>query len=183
MTDLRLGPRLHGNDIAERRQRQPGTDVALLALRLILATCMGAHGLIKVFGFFGGPGLDTFSTVLRGFGFSHQVTALAWVTGVTEVFGSAALVLGLLTPLSAAGLFGIDMSIVVAKAGGGFFEGKGAGFEFELTMGVIALALLLAGAGRVSLDHFTPWGRRPLPYGIGGLVLAVVACVVITALF
>jgi putative oxidoreductase len=163
--------------------RYAGSDVALLVLRLILAACMGAHGLIKVFGFFDGPGLDTFGTVLQGYGFSHGITLLSWITGLTEVGGGVCLVLGLFTPLAAAGLFGTGMSIVLAKADGGFFEGKGTGYEFELTLAVIAFAVLLAGAGRYALDARTPWGKRPLPYGLAGLVLAVIASVVITAAF
>ncbi|KIF73625.1 hypothetical protein QR77_05805 [Streptomyces sp. 150FB] len=177
------GLNLTVNHPGEIERRYAGADVALLLLRLILAACMGAHGLIKVFGFFDGPGLHTFGTVLQGYGFSHQISLLSWITGLTEVGGSACLIVGLFTPLAAAGLFGIGISIVVAKADGGFFEGKGTGYEFELTLAVIALAVLLAGAGRYALDTFTPWGKRPLGYGAAGLVLAVVAAVVITAAF
>lgn len=176
-------PHLNINRSGPPDRRYAGTDMALLLLRLVLAACMGAHGLIKVFGFFDGPGLHTFGTVLQGYGFSHGITVLSWITGLTEVGGSACLVLGLFTPLAAAGLLGMGVSIVLAKADGGFFEGKGTGYEFELTLAVIALALLLAGAGRYALDAHTPWGKRPLAYGLTGLVLAVVAAVVITAAF
>jgi hypothetical protein len=48
-----------------------------------------AHGLIKVFGFFGGPGLERFEEVLQGFGFTSQLGPLSWLTGLTEVGGSA----------------------------------------------------------------------------------------------
>jgi putative oxidoreductase len=160
-----------------------GVAPALLVLRLILAVTIGAHGLIKVFGLFGGPGLGSFSKVLIGYGFTRAITPLAWLTGLTEVGCGVLLVLGLFTPLAAAGMLGVQLSVVWAKSGGGFFEGQGAGFEFELTLAVIALALLLAGPGRFSLDVNTPWWRRPLPFGLAGLLLAVIAAIVITALF
>jgi putative oxidoreductase len=162
---------------------QEGRAVALLLLRLILAATMGAHGLIKVFGFLGGPGLGSFSQALQGFGFTRGITLLAWVTGLTEVGSAVLLVVGLFTPLAAAGMLGIQLSLIWAKSGGGFFEGKGGGFEFELTLGVIALALLLAGPGRLALDAGTRWGRRPLPFGLAGLLVAVLAAIVINAAF
>jgi len=160
-----------------------GVAPALLILRMILAVTMGAHGLIKVFGLFGGPGLGRFSDVLIGYGFTRAITLLAWITGLTEVGGSVLLLLGLFTPLAAAGMLGIQLSVVWAKFGGGFFEGQGMGFEFELTLAVIALALLLTGPGRFALDVNTPWRRRPLPFGLAGLLLAVVASIVIRVLF
>ena len=162
---------------------QEGHAVALLLLRLILATAMGAHGLIKVFGLLGGPGLGSFSQVLQGYGFTRAITLLAWVTGLTEVGSAVLLVVGLFTPLAAAGMLGIQLSVVWAKSGGGFFEGKGGGFEFELTLAVIALALLLVGPGRLALDAGTRWGRRPLPFGLAGLLVAVLAAIVINAVF
>jgi putative oxidoreductase len=160
-----------------------GADTSLLVLRLVLAACMGLHGLVKVFGFFGGPGLHTFGRVLQGYGFSHGITALSWITGLTEVLGGAALVIGLLTPLAAAGLFGVGMSVVIAKSGGGFFEGQGTGYEFELTLAVIALALMMTGAGRYSVDAHSPLRHWPTRYGAGVLALAVVASIVITLAF
>lgn len=160
-----------------------GADVALLVLRVILAAGMGAHGLIKVFGFFGGPGLDHFEQALVGFGFTTHLRSLAWLTGLTEVGASALLVLGLCTPLAAAGLLGIAASVVVSKWRGGFFEGQGQGFELELTFAAIALALLLMGPGRLALDAKAPWGKQPLPYGVMGVVVAVVSAVTMYAAF
>jgi putative oxidoreductase len=176
--------------VEERALRAPdgrsgdaGRDVALLLLRLILAATIGAHGLIKVFGFFGGPGLSSFAEVLHGYGFTRGIALLSWVTGLTEVGAGVMLVLGLVTPMAAAGVLGIQLSVVWAKHGGGFFEGQGSGFEFELTLAVIALVLLLAGPGRLSLDASTPWGRRPLPFGLAGLLVAILASIVINAAF
>jgi putative oxidoreductase len=160
-----------------------GIDLALLILRVILAAGMGAHGLIKVFGFFGGPGLDSFEQALRGFGFTRDLRLLSWATGLTEVGAGALLLLGLFTPLAAAGLLSIGISVVVCKWSGGFFEGKGQGFELELTFASIALALLLAGPGRLALDVNRPWRRRPLPYGLAGFALAVVMSVITLVLF
>jgi putative oxidoreductase len=160
-----------------------GNDLALLALRLMVAAGMGAHGLITVFGAFGGEGLNAFGNGLRGYGFTSHLGLLSWVTGITEVGGGALLVIGLFTPLAAAGLLSVAISAVAVKFHGGFFEKSGRGFELELAFAVIAFAVLLSGAGRISLDVNTPWRKRPLRLGLVGLVLAVALAVVALVVF
>ena len=140
-----------------------------------LATWIGASlALVPALGiiFVGVSYLVSPTATARGFGFTSQVAPLAWATGLTEVGGGLLVLLGLLTPVAAAGLLSIAASAVVSKSSGGFFEGSGQGFELELTFAAIALALLLAGPGRLALDAYTPWGRRPLPYGLAALALA-----------
>src|SRR3954451_13482554 len=130
-----------------------GLDFGLLVLRLMLAVAMGAHGLMQVFGLFGGPGMAAFGTLLRGYGFSRNLEFLTWLTGITEVAGSVLLVVGLFTPLAAAALLGVGISAVRAKWAGGF--AGGAGFELEITLAAIAFALLLTGPGWYALDRHT----------------------------
>ena len=158
-----------------------GLDFGLLALRLMLATAMGAHGLMQVFGLFGGPGMAKFGSLLQGYGFTRNIEFLTWLTGVTEVAGAVLLVIGLFTPLAAAGLLGVGISAVRAKWGGGFSDG--AGFELELTLTVIAFALLLTGPGWYALDRHTAWRRKPLGFAIGGIILAAGGAVAVASLF
>ena len=158
-----------------------GLDFGLLLLRLMLAVAMGAHGLMQVFGLFGGPGMAAFGTLLQGYGYSRNLEFLIWLTGVTEVAGSVLLVIGLFTPLAAAGLLGVGISAVRAKWSGGF--AGGAGFELEITLAVIAFALLLTGPGWYALDRHTAWRRRPLGFAIGGMILAVGGAVAVGSLF
>lgn len=153
-------------------------ELALLVLRGILAVGMAAHGLVKVFGFFGGPGLSRYEQVLRMFGFTGHLSAIAWGTGLTEAGGGLLLLLGLFTPMAAAGQLSIAASAVVCKWHGGFFEAQGQGFELELTFAAIALALLFAGPGRFGLDASCPWGKRPLQFGLVALALAALSSTV-----
>ncbi|GAA4544713.1 DoxX family membrane protein [Amycolatopsis samaneae] len=157
-------------------------DLGLLVLRLALGAIMGAHGLQHLFGLFGGPGIGGFARALETFGYHKQTTLLSWVTGITEVGGSVLVIAGLFTWLGAAGLLGVAVNIVFAKFHGGFFQGSGQGFEFELLLGVVALALLFTGAGRIALDRNTPWRRRPFPFAVGGVLLAAAASVVVLTL-
>ncbi|WP_020671105.1 DoxX family protein [Amycolatopsis nigrescens] len=160
-----------------------GLDFGLLVLRVVLGGTMGAHGLQKIFGLFNGPGIDGFAKVLEGYGFTSQTTLLSWVTGLTEIGGGGLLVLGLFTPLGAAGILGLTSSIVYVKAHTGFFNGAGVGFEYELLLGTVALVLLFTGSGRLALDVNTPWRRKPLGFGIFGFLLAAAAAVLVLVLF
>ena len=76
-------------------------DVGLLLLRLVVGLTLAAHGTQKLFGWFGGPGLDMTAAGLESLGFQpgrrHALTA-----GVVESGGGLLLALGLLTPLAAA---------------------------------------------------------------------------------
>lgn len=158
----------------------PGLDIGLLVLRVVVGGTFVAHALQKLFGLFGGSGIDGFAQYLGSLGFS-QTTLLAWVTGVSELVGGALLVLGLFTPIGAAAVLGVIANVVYLKWGKGFFSPQG--FEFELLLGAGAFALLFTGSGRVSLDRPTPWGRRPVPLGLFMLIVAAGLTVVTLVVF
>ena len=170
------------DDRADDTPRQGGLGFGLLILRLALGVTMGAHGLQHLFGLFGGPGISGFARMLETFGYHKQTTLLSWITGIVELGGGALVVVGLFTPLAAAGLLGVAANIVYAKYHGGFFEGQGRGFEFELLLGAVALGLLFTGAGSISLERNTPWRKRPLPLGLVSLLLSAAASVVVIVL-
>ncbi|XMG32585.1 DoxX family protein [Amycolatopsis bartoniae] len=164
-------------------QWHSGLSFGLLILRLVLGGTLGVHGLQKVFGLFDGPGIGDFSQILGDQGYTSQTTLLSWLGGVTEIAGGALLVLGLFTPAAAAALLAVTANAVYLKHRAGFFLGDGNGFEYHLVLAGLALALLFTGPGGISVDTNTPWRRRPLPFGIVGLVLAAGAVVAVTLLF
>ncbi|GAB3564279.1 hypothetical protein GCM10027445_07840 [Amycolatopsis endophytica] len=157
-----------------------GLDLGLLVLRLALGAIMGAHGLQKVFGLFGGPGLDGTARMLESMGYTAQPTLLAWITGLSELIGAVLIVLGLFTQIGAAALLGVTANIVYVQWSGGFFEPRG--FEFELLLAAVAFALLFTGSGRIALDVNTPWRRRPVPFGLFFLLVAAAASVLVIVL-
>jgi putative oxidoreductase len=131
-----------------------GTIVPLV-LRLALAIVIWPHGAQKVLGWFGGPG---FGGTLGYFGSQGIPVPLALLAMAAEFLGPIGLVLGLLTRVAA---FGIACVMVVAVVTAhwkfGFFMNwfgnqKGEGFEFHLLALGIALALIIGGAGRWSID-------------------------------
>lgn len=168
------------------RERSPlawnaGADLGLLVLRLALGALFLAHGAQKLFGAFGGPGSEGFAQALEKMGY-QQAPVLSMVTGVTEFGAGALLVLGLFTPLAAAGILGVMANVVFSKLGAGFFETSG-GFEFQAMLGAVALGLMFTGPGRVALDNGRAWYRRPVISGFLCLVLAAAASAVVLTVF
>lgn len=163
-----------------------GLSLGLLILRLVVGGTLGVHGLQKVFGLFGGPGIDQFARVLGDQGYTSQTTILSWVGGITEIAGGGLLVLGLFTPAAAAALLAVTANAVYLKYIGGeqyFLGANNTGYEYHVALAGASLALLFTGPGGAAIDMNTPWRRKPLPYGIVGLVLAAGAVVAVTLLF
>jgi putative oxidoreductase len=155
----------------------PATDAGLLLIRFAVGGVFFAHGVQKAFGLWGGPGIAGFARALEAFGYTNA-TLLSWVTAVAEMVGGAFVVLGLLTPLAAAGLLAISINTVLLKAANGFFiagpPGAGA-VELDVVLGLAAAALVLTGPGRIALDRGRTWNRRPAPWGVLCLVVGVAA--------
>jgi putative oxidoreductase len=131
---------------------------SLLIVRLGLGIVFLAHGGQKVFGWFGGGGLKaTIQTFEQYMKVPPPATVFA---AFTEFLGGVAMILGLLTRPAAVGLI-IVMLVAITKVHGrnGFFinfsntPGKGHGFEFNLALIAMALAVLIGGAGAVSIDY------------------------------
>jgi len=155
----------------------PGTDLGLLLLRLAVGGVFLAHGIQHVFGLWGGVGIGGLGRTLDGFGYGNT-GILAWATALTELIGGAAVVLGIFTPLAAAGLLALMINAVLVKAGNGFFIAGPPGansVELEVVLGLAAAAIVLAGSGRIALDNGRTWQRRPAPWGVLCLMVGIAA--------
>jgi putative oxidoreductase len=135
-------------------------DLALLVLRLSLAIVMWPHGAQKALGLFNGPGLS--GTVAGLGGHFGLPVPLVYLIIALEFLGPIALVLGVLTRLTALGL-AIDMACAAALVHlpNGFFmnfTGKqaGEGIEFFIALVGIGIALVIAGPGRIALTRRAP---------------------------
>ncbi|WP_246098209.1 DoxX family protein [Rhodococcus spelaei] len=149
-------------------------DLGLLVLRVALGAVAVVHGLQKLFGIWGGPGLDGFQTYLLDAGF-QQARLLAVVGAVGEVAGGLCLIVGLLTPLAAAGLLAVMINAwcVRQAAEPGFQFFAPAGPELEAVLGAALVALILTGPGRISVDGRRKWATRPHVGSALALVIGV----------
>ncbi|WP_433544160.1 DoxX family protein (plasmid) [Streptomyces sp. CA-294286] len=139
------------------RHPAPGTsrrrDLGLLALRVGTGAALAAHGSQKLFGWFGGGGIEGTGTAMEAMGFAPgRQSALA--AGLGEAGGGALLALGLATPAAGAAAAGAMAGAVAVHAPAGFFAQSG-GYEYPAFLGFTAAAIGLAGPGRYSLDHAT----------------------------
>lgn len=148
-------------------------DAGLLLLRIAVGLTMAAHGAQKLFGAFGGGGLEGTGKFFTSKGYPAG-EAMALVAGVTETFGGLALAIGLLTPLAGAAVVGTMLNALAVKGTGAFFAPKG--IEYELLLTAAAAAITLTGPGRYAVDRFVPVLRsHRLVYGLAAIVLALLA--------
>ncbi|MEY9874705.1 putative oxidoreductase [Streptacidiphilus sp. MAP12-33] len=128
-------------------------DLGLLALRLGTGGVLFAHGAQKLFGWFGGGGLEGTAKAMESMGF-HPGDRAAIAAGLGEAGGGVFLALGAATPAAGAAAAGAMAGAVAVHRPGGFFAMKG-GYEYPAFLGFVAAGLGLAGPGRYSFDHVT----------------------------
>lgn len=123
-----------------------------LALRLPLGIIFAAHGAQKLFGWFGGYGLEGTGQWMESIGLGPGVL-MAALSGSAEFFGGLALILGLLTRPAALVLAGtMAVAILSVHIGNGLFMSNN-GYEFGLALLAGSVSLLISGGGRVSVDR------------------------------
>lgn len=125
--------------------------LAGLLLRVPVGIVLAAHGAQKLFGWFGGYGLEGTGQWMASIGLEPGYL-MALLAGSAEFFGGIALILGLLTrPAAALSAFTMVVAIFSVHIGNGLFAANN-GFEFPLTLLAANLALLVQGAGTLSID-------------------------------
>ncbi len=121
------------------------TDAAVLILRLMLGIWLFAHGAQKLFGIFGGKGIDS---ALAGQATSGIPGWLTYLSVYTECFGGLMIAFGFLTRI--ASVFMLINMLVAASMhlSKGFFA-----VEDPLSFAIMSLAILLIGPGMWSIDY------------------------------
>jgi putative oxidoreductase len=129
----------------------PAVDAGLLTLRVLVGVTFSLHGFQKLFGWFGGGGIDGTTGWFRSLGFGGG-RAAAVMAGTAEIGGGLGMAAGLLTPLAAAAMIGaMTTAAFVNNAEGGFWSVY-KGWELNGYLIVVALAVAIAGPGAYSLD-------------------------------
>jgi putative oxidoreductase len=132
-------------------------DTAGLIMRLTLGGVMLPHGLQKVFGLFGGAGLQaTMNALTVKMGLPAPVAVLVILA---ESAGALGLIVGFCTRLCALGIaLVMGGAIALVHVQHGFFmnwfgQQAGEGYEYHLLAIGLALALVLHGGGKWSFDQ------------------------------
>ena len=121
-----------------------------LILRVPVGAILAAHGSQKLFGWFGGYGLEGTGQWMASIGFEPGYL-MALLAGSAEFFGGIALILGLLTrPAAVVAAFTMLMAMTVHIGNGLFVSNNG--YEFALTLLAATVSLAINGSGPISMD-------------------------------
>ncbi len=127
------------------------TAITSVLLRLPAALIFTAHGAQKLFGAFGGYGLEGTAGWMESIGLTPGYL-LALLAGSAEFFGGLALLLGLFVrPAALVLAFTMAVALFSVHAANGLFMANN-GYEFALAMLAISAALTATGGGKWSLD-------------------------------
>lgn len=136
---------------------QTNENATATIIRIVLGAILFPHGAQKLLGWFGGYG---FSGTM---GFLTGPAGLPWIIAflviAIEFFGALALIFGFATRVVAIGIIVLFAGIVfTSHLNNGFFMNwsgqlQGEGYEYHLLVIGMAIALLVSGAGKWSVDY------------------------------
>ncbi|ROT96195.1 DoxX family protein [Marinobacter sp. R17] len=125
---------------------------AALILRVPVGLTLAAHGAQKLFGWFGGYGLEGTGQWMASIGLEPGYL-MALMSGSAEFFGGLALFLGLLTrPAAFVTAFTMLVAIFSVHIGNGLFMSNN-GYEYALALLAVTVSLVIQGGGRFALDN------------------------------
>jgi putative oxidoreductase len=125
-------------------------DVGLLVLRAAMGSILFVHGAQKLFGWFGGHGIEGTAAGWEKIGF-RPGKANVVAAGLGTAGGGALLALGLATPAAGATVTGTMAVAAEMHVPGGFFAHEG-GVEYVAFLSIAGAALALTGPGELSVD-------------------------------
>lgn len=145
------------------------SDIALLVLRVVFGVVLALHGYNKI-----SNGLDGTARWFESIGMRWPRLQAAVAAGV-EIGAGIAFAIGLLTPLASAAIIGVMIvAYWVDHRGKGLFIFNG-GWEYVLSIIVVACAVSIAGPGRFSIDHALGIDVDGLGFGVGVAAVGVLS--------
>ncbi|MGH3258190.1 MAG: DoxX family protein [Streptosporangiaceae bacterium] len=144
-------------------------DAALLGTRLVLGAYLAVHGAQKLFGSFGGAGLDRVGAGFQRMGL-RPGRPMAMAAGITELGGGLLTAAGIADPAGPLAIMGAMSVAATTHRAKGPLAAKG-GFELPLTNLAAAAALAAAGPGRFRLGPVLP-RRLAVAATVGGALAA-----------
>ena len=155
-------------------------EYGLLLLRIVVGVIFVGHGAQKLFGRFGGSGLEGTAQFFASIGY-RRPRLMAVVAGLAEFGGGLLLIAGLLTPLASLLIATVMLNAIVTVV---FPKGFLGGYELEFMLLTVVVALAATGPGRISLDNAIGWEDNITGIAWASLVLgsAIVISIVTTTL-
>lgn len=126
-------------------------DFGLVTIRMMFGVIFIFHGSQKLFGAFGGHGVEGMAMFLQSMSFPLPYLN-AWMAALTEFIGGVLLILGFASRISSL-LLSFTMIVASFTAHAGSFDIQKGGMEYPLSLSVILIALAFMGSGRYSLSR------------------------------
>jgi putative oxidoreductase len=126
-------------------------STGLLVARLVFGLSMSAHGAQKLFGWFGGYGLNATGEFFVKLGF-RPARAFAAIASLTEVVGGLLIALGLLGPVGPALMLSVMIVAAVTVHWSNGYFATANGIELPVLYATVAVVLAFTGPGLFSLD-------------------------------
>jgi putative oxidoreductase len=166
-----------GYDDPRSDGRRGTQDLGLMLLRWAVGALMVGHGLQKAFGWWGGPGLNGFEDSLTSMGFKYA-DMLTYIATGAQILAGVLLILGLFTPLAAAGALAYLLNGLLVEATAAHQEARLSDFltdghEYKVILVAAVVAIILAGPGRYGLDAGRGWARRPFVGSFAALLIGI----------
>ncbi len=156
-------------------------DLGMLILRVVVGLILFGHGAQKLFGWFGGGGLNGTAGMMGSLGM-HPAGFWAFMAGLCEAGGGLLLALGLFNPLGSLGIIAAMLTATIKVHWTKGLWGSKGGYELPLTNIVVALAVAIAGPGAYSVDALIRT-RIPEPATLViGLVVVVLGIIMTSAI-
>lgn len=155
-------------------------DVSMTILRVVVGGLFLIHGTQKLFGWFDGPGMDGTEQMMQGLGM-QPARLHAAAAATFETLGGLLLLTGLFVPVAALMLVAVmTTAIRTVHLAKGLFNHNG-GYEFNLVMLAVPVAVASVGPGWLSLDNlfgvtWASWG-----WAVAALVAGVIGSTVAIA--
>jgi len=128
-------------------------SIGLLLIRLIIGVSFMAHGTQKLFGWFGGHGLKGTGGWFDSIGMKPGVR-MALLAGLSELVGGVLFAAGFLTPLGALMIAGTMLMAIIKVHGPNGYWVTQNGYEYNLTLLVVAISIAITGPGYYAIDTF-----------------------------
>jgi putative oxidoreductase len=150
------------------------SSLALAMGRVLLGVVFLAHGSRHIFG---GGKIEGTARWFESLGMRPGLLN-AWAASLTEIGAGALLLLGLLTPVGAAGIVGVMLVALVSNhlRNGFFIFNPGEGYEYVVTLAVLAAIIGTLGPGAWSIDahqaalqNLSGWAGFAISVGAGAL--------------
>jgi len=153
--------------------------MGLAVIRFAVGAVFIGHGAQKLFGWFGGSGVEGTSGFMESLGFRPGRLA-AVGAGLAEAGGGFLLLLGLLTPFGSLAVMLVMIGAIASVHWPRLWNTEG-GMEYPLVLLAIAWALAFTGPGRYSLDRTVGLDLAGVGTGVAVAGAAIVLGIVLVA--